>query len=107
MRPFSTALTELLELQRRIDELFEQARAERLRLAMPQRLLPPADICAADDAYVIRLDLPGVPADAIHVIVEEGTIIVKGEKQPADDGQQTLRQERQFGDRSPVPSDVT
>ncbi len=110
MRQFSTALSELLELQRRIDDLFAEARAQRERLAAPHRLVPRMDVSSDGKNYYFRLDLPGVDASQVRVVVDNGAVIVRGEKpDDAPDGARVLRRERSFGDfvRSiTLPSDA-
>lgn len=41
---------------------------------------PPIDVVETDTGLDVQLDLPGVPADALHVRVANGTLIVAGEK---------------------------
>lgn len=98
MRYQATPLADLVELQRRVSRLFEEARAERSRLQGPSRLIPPMDVIEAEDAYVIVLDLPGIDADAVRVLVENGMLIVRGTKAPSEEGGRLVRRERQYGD---------
>ncbi|MFN4262941.1 MAG: Hsp20/alpha crystallin family protein [Thioalkalivibrionaceae bacterium] len=41
---------------------------------------PAVDIFERDDAYVLRADLPGVPADAIDIQMEQGVLTIRGER---------------------------
>jgi HSP20 family protein len=41
---------------------------------------PPMDVVERPDLLEIRLDLPGVPLDAIRVSVRNGTLVISGEK---------------------------
>ncbi|MDT9695318.1 Hsp20/alpha crystallin family protein [Streptomyces sp. P17] len=59
----------------------------------------PMDAYREGDEYVIALDLPGVPADAIDVDVERNMLTVKAERRPvakAEDAQMELS-ERPLG----------
>ncbi|WEH38926.1 Hsp20/alpha crystallin family protein [Streptomyces sp. NBC_01218] len=44
----------------------------------------PMDAYRQGDTYVIALDLPGVPAEAIDVDVERNMLTVKAERRPAE-----------------------
>jgi HSP20 family protein len=41
---------------------------------------PPLDVFEADDAMEITMDLPGVDASAVRVIIKAGAVLVVGEK---------------------------
>jgi HSP20 family protein len=41
---------------------------------------PPMDVVERPDLLEIRLDLPGVPLDAIRVSVRNGTLVISGDK---------------------------
>ncbi len=103
-------LAEMLELQRRMDELFEAARAETRRLPRRQRLAPPVDVVRREDAYIVKMDLPGASADDITVTAGDGVIVVRGRKPGAADGDgKVLRRERRYGEflrPVPLPSDA-
>lgn len=67
--------------------------------AGPVQWSPPADISETDDAYLIELDLPSVPRDAINVTVKDGVLTVSGERKPASDGDaRRHRVERRYGE---------
>ncbi len=40
---------------------------------------PPADLYENDDELVAVVALPGVPADRIHISLEEGTLVIRAE----------------------------
>lgn len=42
--------------------------------------IPPVDIQEADDHYELRMDIPGVEPDAIDVIVDNGYLVITGER---------------------------
>jgi HSP20 family protein len=60
---------------------------------------PKADAAMMEDAYEITLELPGVAADDIHVRVQDGTLIVQGEKrfEHEEAGRTYFFSEREFG----------
>ena len=60
---------------------------------------PPVDIFQNNDDLVIRAELPGVDKDAIEVRVENGVLLLQGERRPDMDidDKNTFRRERVFG----------
>jgi HSP20 family protein len=42
--------------------------------------VPPLDLYELDDALVVVVDLPGVTADALRVLVKDGVLVIAGEK---------------------------
>jgi HSP20 family protein len=48
--------------------------------------VPPLDLYELDDAVVVVIDLPGVPADGVQALVKDGVLVVAGEKSPAAHG---------------------
>lgn len=56
------------------------ARAVVLDVASESPNSPPADVNESTDVLVIRVELPGVPAGDIHVLVQGSTIEVSGHK---------------------------
>ena len=103
-------LAEMMELQRRMDELFEEARAETRRMPRRPQIAPPVDVIRREDAYVIKMDLPGVRAEDITVSAGDGVITVRGEKrQNGSSDRKVLRRERRYGEflrPVPMPSDA-
>jgi len=61
------------------------------RRTAPEGWTPVADVWETADAYRIDLEIPSVPAEAVDVSVEEGVLIMRGERR---------RQERSEGDRN-------
>jgi len=49
--------------------------------AAERRFLPAVDIQETQDSYLLRADVPGVPADAIDISVKDGVLTVTGERQ--------------------------
>ena len=60
---------------------------------------PVADASSGDDAYRITMELPGVAEDDISLTVENGTVVVRGEKkiEREDRGDTWYFSERQYG----------
>ena len=63
------------------------------------RLVPATDVVENDDAWTLRLELPGVRADAVQLNVEKDTLSIRAEKkhESTTEGEQYHRVERSFG----------
>ena len=98
-----------MRLQEEISRVFERARAERTRLSTPARLVPAIDVVVTDEAYLLWVDLPGVRAEEVRVVAEDGALVIRGEKRTDEARGRTLRSERRFGQFVrvlPLPSDA-
>ncbi len=89
-------------LQERMNRLFEEslARSRTTEEEFPMGVwMPPVDIYESEDRVVIRIDLPGVDQKGIDLRIEEGTLIVRGERKFAtgENREDFLRIERTYG----------
>jgi HSP20 family protein len=74
---------------------------------------PAVEIYDADDALMVRVELPGVAKENVHVELHENTLTLRGERKPdpqVKEGQY-YRQERMYGPfqrtfRLPTPVDT-
>ena len=59
----------------------------------------PMDAFRKDDSFLMRLDLPGVSADAVELTVEENVLTIKADRPapPASDGVEVVIAERPYG----------
>jgi len=95
MDTFWDARREIRELRARMDQAFRLAR-QQTRGAVA--LAPPLDFAAAADGFRVTLDLPGVSRDSLEVTVEQGALVVTGEKSEPEVGEgRVLRRERGYG----------
>ena len=69
------------------------------REAEGQTWMPPVDAWETENDLVLAFDVPGVPPDRMRVEVDEGTLVVEGERERREDerGQRFHRLERRFG----------
>ncbi len=60
---------------------------------------PGVSLFESADAYWVRMEIPGVPADKIELTFERDQLLVKGEKarETLDEGMRWLRNERPYG----------
>jgi len=81
----SDPLRDLLQLQERMNRMFEDALARSGGAAESESLVaggwrPPVDIYEQGAQYVLRADLPGVPPDGVEVEVEADALVLRGER---------------------------
>lgn len=73
----------LLDLHRQVDELFERLIFRPWAITSPIAWRPPLDFHETTDAYVIEVDLPGVPPEAVRILVDDRTLVITGERHPS------------------------
>lgn len=84
---------------REFDELFTRLAGPTGETLARSDWLPPVDITETEKAYLIDLELPAVPAEAVEVSVKDGVLTVSGERNSenrSDDGKRH-RVERRWG----------
>lgn len=83
--PISTDVGDVSADVRRLFEDLLKQRPER-RHQITGECLPLLDVFETHDALDLLLDLPGVPASSIRVLVKAGVVIVAGEKDRPEPG---------------------
>jgi HSP20 family protein len=73
--------------------------------------MPSTDVYRTDGDLVVKADLPGLTKDDVEVMVEDGFLVVKGERkeEKEEKGKEYYRTERTYGSfyrRVPLPEDV-
>ena len=65
----------------------------------PQRWFPATDVVEAEDAFVLRVDLPGMKQEDVTLEIEDNVLTVSGERKHEADlsGSGYRRLERSFG----------
>ena len=96
-----TPARSLRTLQSEIDQVFDRlfpssgdAEAGNARIWAPR-----TDMVETNDNYVIRLDLPGMKKEDLHINLQDRQLSVSGERhhEKQDDGDEFVRVERSFG----------
>jgi HSP20 family protein len=60
--------------------------------------MPDADILASGKEFLVKLDLPEVPRETVEVLIDEGALIIKGERKLfREKGMEVLRSEITYG----------
>ena len=83
---------------RDVDRLFQQLWGGQNGSAARSMAMP-MDAYRKDDSFLIRLDLPGVRADAVELTVEDNVLTIKAERSapPESEGVESVIAERPFG----------
>ncbi|MCG3171396.1 MAG: hypothetical protein CALGDGBN_03008 [Pseudomonadales bacterium] len=55
---------------------------------------PPVDIAESAEAYLIEMDIPGVPRDGVRVTIEDGVLTIQGSREAADEAGTARRAHR-------------
>jgi HSP20 family protein len=84
------------ELERGVDRFLGRAFNELGSLyGTAEPTTAPLDLMEAEDRFILRLDVPGVPRDAIELTVEDGRLLVSGGREiERQDGVRYHRVER-------------
>jgi HSP20 family protein len=95
--PFRELNTLQSEMNRLFDSVFDAPRAS--GGGALRRWMPAMDLVETDDHFVLRADLPGLTEDDVKIEVEDGTLVVSGERKAEHEerGEGFHRLERAFG----------
>jgi HSP20 family protein len=74
---------ERVALESGVRHLIEMLEADADLLAAGGECAPPIDVLETEGGLEILMDLPGVPAGAVHVVFAQNTLLVAGHKAPA------------------------
>ena len=88
----------MLALWNQFDDLFNDD-ALRARRHMTRSFAPPVDIQETKDGYQLTADLPGLTADDVDITIENGVLVLSGERKSAnvEEKEGYRRVERSFG----------
>ena len=97
-------LRDLMQLQDRMNQLFEDATERRSRERAEARdeieradWIPVADVSEHPGAYVVAVDLPGIDRSALEIDLENERLSIKGTRVFENGGQAQQRKERPQG----------
>ena len=92
-------LQDLIVLQDRMNRLFEDATLRRVSSEQSQDetvradFIPAADVLEDDQSYLIAVDLPGVERSELEINLDDGRLVIKGNRELPD----SARNERPRG----------
>ena len=88
----------LEDLAREVDSLVQNIFDPDERAQQTQKYTPFANLAETESGYELTLDLPGINADEVSVELNDGQLIVSGErKSGVEDGKTYHRVERRYG----------
>jgi HSP20 family protein len=94
---------DLFTLQERMNRLFEETAERRSRAGADDEgeieradWIPAADIYEDEREYLLALDLPGINRERLDVSLDDGRLVIRGERPPAE-GLNVRRAERPQG----------
>ncbi len=87
------------DLQREVDSIFDQFFGRGSDDDTSTVWAPRTDLSETDDAFRIRLDVPGMTKDDITINLQNNTLTVSGERssERKEEGEEYVRVERAFG----------
>lgn len=92
---------ELERLRSQVGQLFAtlQEAAEEFAASAPGAWTPPVDLCESEDVVTVHVELPGVEAEQIEVVITSAQLRIRGEKKCMPDGRPSshLCSERRCG----------
>ncbi len=90
---------EFLDLERQIDELFEELIYRRWSITRPPRWRPPLDLHETPDAYIVEIDVPALDPEEVHILASERNLIITGQRRLTSfEGTVFARLERSIGE---------
>ena len=97
-------IRDLMFLQDRMNQLFEDATERRARERAETRdeieradWIPVADVYERAEEYVVAMDLPGIDREALEINLENEKLSIKGTRSSANGDQGQQRKERPQG----------
>jgi HSP20 family protein len=104
--------TGLMSFRKEMDRLFDRFWDRDIELPTNGEWMPPLDLTETRDALVCKLDVPGMDAKDIRIVIQDNIHTVRGEKKvEKEEKDETYhRSERQYGEfvrnlRVPAPVD--
>lgn len=77
LRPWDATF---LDLQRQVDEMFEELIYRPWAISGGAGWRPPLDFHETEDGYLVEIDLPGVTPEEVQVLVSEQNLTVAGQR---------------------------
>jgi HSP20 family protein len=75
-------LRDLLELRERMNRLFEETLSRSGSPDVGPGWRPPLDLFEEAERYLLRADLPGLGSSEVEIQVEDGRLVLRGERRP-------------------------
>ena len=97
--PFTGVADEFLKMQREVDQVFDRFRGGESADGNMSTWLPAVDITEEENAFKVRVELPGVAKDDVKITVQNDVLTIRGEKKMESEkkGANVHRVEREYG----------
>jgi HSP20 family protein len=97
--PMREMMTMREQMNRLVNEFFGRGGGEEAEGWVSGGWTPPVEIYDTEDALMVRVELPGVAKEDVHVEVHENTLSLRGERKPDPSIKESQyhRQERAYG----------
>jgi HSP20 family protein len=69
-----------LDLQRQVDEMFDELIYRRWAIASPKVWRPSMDLYEGKDLYIVEIDLPGVGPEEVRILAGLATLTIRGQR---------------------------
>lgn len=94
--------TDLLDIQREVNDLFDFSLSRWLGRdegLLDRSWAPSVDVLDSKDSLIVKADLPGLKKDDIEISIQDGMLVVRGEKKQETDKKEkgSIRSERFYG----------
>jgi HSP20 family protein len=98
-QPISDVSSEIFNMQREIDRLFDRFRGGVTAESSVSTWAPAVDIVEEKDHFVVRAELPGVEKKDVKITIENNVLALRGEKkfEEEKEGKNFHRVERSYG----------
>jgi len=90
----------MLRLQSELDRVLERPFDWFARSTSGRGAFPPVNIFRNEENYWVRIELPGLPAEALSIESKGDTLLVAGKREPTEIAGSAHRRERWSGDFS-------
>ena len=97
--PVSDLASEIFDMQREIDHLFDRFRGGSVDNGYSNSLMPAVDIIERESDFYIKAELPGVQKEDVKISVQNDVLTIRGEKKQETEkkGENYHRVERTYG----------
>jgi len=100
-REFWDPLPEMAQMWERMGQFFEST-----GLGLPGVWMPAVETEEADDAYLVRAELPGMKSDDVNVELSGHELRITGEVKEEAEGKALRRRHGKFAYRASLPADA-
>jgi HSP20 family protein len=98
--PLNSVLNRMVTLSRSLDDTFAMDRSEQSNGSPQHYWVPALEAYETENAFIVKLDLPGVASESIDLGYERNTLTVRGTRAPAIQAPETGEVKVFFAERA-------